>query len=313
MKTEDQIQEEKQNKQDSSRKSWAIGVCIVLLAILLGVFLSYRHQAKTEIGELKVEQAALLSKMSGNDSVINSYMGSFNQIESTIDSIKHKEGIITMMSNESRDKELSVDKKNQILKDIKYLNYLQERSKRQIAKLKRELSHSSVQLAHFEKKLKQLNAQIEESDRSITELKKQLVTKDFEIAQLNQKVEMKDEQIQLQSDVITDKQTQLNRAHYALGNEDELEKKGIITRTSGFLGMGRKTSVTSNLSDNNFQTIDIRETTIIPVEAKNVKFVSNHPEDSYQLMKKDDKVQYVQITNPANFWRYTHYAVLEIN
>ncbi len=61
------------------------------------------------------------------DSVINEWMLTFDQIEKDLNTVKEKENIITIKSS---DAEFSKDKKQQILKDIEYINTFLIRTKR---------------------------------------------------------------------------------------------------------------------------------------------------------------------------------------
>ncbi len=322
MKKEDQIPEEdkkinplkpekeKIDKQQS-KTFWIIGVSLLLITI--GVFIFYNFKAHSKIGELQTEQAQLLSTQTNNEGVINNYMGAFNEIEATIDSIKRRQNIISINTIGSREVEIPSDKKKQIIEDVKYLNYLLERNKKQFSELNRQLSHSAGRLSEFKKKLEVLNKLIEENDKSIAELKKQLVGKDFEITQLNDKVIAMEDQIKQQTNIIGDKQILLNTAHFVIGNYQELNSKGVVNRSSGFFGLGRKTSVNNKLSDNSFTSIDMWETTTFLVGAKKAKLITTHPTDSYKWVMKGDLVESLEIINPDIFWRYTHYAVLETN
>ena len=46
------------------------------------------------------------------------------------------------------------------------------------------------------------------------------------------------------------------------------------------------------------------------IDAKEIQLITEHPTDSYQLVKDGDKVQYLAITDPVNFWRISKYLVV---
>ena len=64
-------------------------------------------------------------------------MLTFDEIEKDLATVKEKENIITMKSS---DKEFSKDKKQQILKDIEYINTLLDQNKKKIASLTAQLN-----------------------------------------------------------------------------------------------------------------------------------------------------------------------------
>ncbi|NJK86297.1 MAG: hypothetical protein HC906_10320 [Bacteroidales bacterium] len=38
-----------------------------------------------------------------------------------------------------------------------------------------------------------------------------------------------------------------------------------------------------------------------------------HPDGSYKLIEEEEKVAYLEITDPSEFWRISKYAVVELN
>ncbi len=328
MKTEDEINEEnkkdlskhQQEKTDStvyqgssSKSNWIIGISAIILVLIIIIFFSFRHNYKNQIKELQYDRSELNSTLMTKDSIINNYMGDMNEIESTMDSIKNKENIISAISNGSNEQSISGDKKKQIIEDIKFMNSLLEKDKNQILKLRRELSHSGMKLIQFERRLKILENMVTERDSGIAYLKRQLVNKDFKISQLNQKLDTMNNIMNLQSSMINFGQLELNRVYYITGSFDDLKKEGIIIRIGGFLGFGGTIAINSNSSDSVYKTIDMRQTMTIKIESKSAKFISNHPKDSYMWVKIGNKISKLQILDPGNFWKYTHYAVIETN
>jgi hypothetical protein len=59
--------------------------------------------------------------------------------------------------------------------------------------------------------------------------------------------------------------------------------------------------------------IDITVTKSIPVNSKSAKLISEHPANSYQFIRdKDKKIVSIEITDPAQFWKISKYAVVEL-
>ncbi len=327
MKTDDSFnqgnksyEETGSNLKDTKKKGGnvtrvALVICILLLLGISGVFIITQQQNMSKIGELKANKHMMAEVIHMRDSTLNDYVRSFNEIDSNIEFIRRKERII---HNESVNNELQTDRRKQILQDIQFLNYLLDKNKKQIAELTQRLSKSGLKLTQFDAKLISLNKMITERDTNIAQLKHDLAKKDFEIAQLNLKVNNMDDQIKQQTSQISNLgnklnylDTEENRAYLISGTFKELKGKGVITKKGGFFGLGGYTQMTSNLAENTFEPIDIRNTKSIKVSANNAEFISNHPKDSYEWVKMDNKIQKIVITDPNKFWKYTKYAVLE--
>jgi hypothetical protein len=309
--------EESGNYGDSteSRKSASmIGTFRILLItgaiiiVLLGTtFIMYHNHSTRNINMLIGEKDNLSGLLHNRDSVINDYMASLNQIENNINLIVRNENILNL---ELKNKELSKDKKIQIIEGIKLLDYIIDRNKKLVNELNAKLYYSKSKMTAFEKKLAELNQVLIEKDKSINDLKQNLSGKDILIAQLNQTVDTLGAAIIKQNEVISNQVDQMNQAYLVAGTYKQLKSKGVITSSGGFLGMGASTSINTNLSENQFKQIDIRDTKTISVSAKKAEFITKHPKDSYQLVKKNNKIQSIEITNPDKFWKYTKYAVL---
>ena len=62
-----------------------------------------------------------------------------------------------------------------------------------------------------------------------------------------------------------------------------------------------------------FTTINIMQVTDIPIAAKDVELLTNHPSDSYTLVSDDTKkgmITNLVITNPEKFWSTSKYLVI---
>ena len=61
-----------------------------------------------------------------------------------------------------------------------------------------------------------------------------------------------------------------------------------------------------------FTKIDIRKTTVIPLNSKSAKLLTSHPAGSFSLLK-DSKGEYtLRITSPSDFWNVSKYLVIKV-
>jgi myosin heavy subunit len=212
-----------------------------------------------------------------------------------------------------------------------------ERIKQVIARL----NESETKLAETESRAKQsrqrnarLLAQIETFKKTVedlrttaeqqkTEYETALAEKDTQIASLAGRVDtLSSEKSQLEShnvaltDTVANLTSYKNTVYYAVGTEDELKKRGIVTKEgSKFLVFGgSRLEPARNLDPAAFTAIDkTRQTSIpLPRSDKSYKIVSRQsPSFLGSNVSKDGKVKgSVEIGQPEEFWSPSKYLIL---
>jgi hypothetical protein len=262
------------------------------------------------MGQMETQSNTYTDKLTSRDSVIGTWISSFADIEKNIALIKEKEHIISINSSKT---ELSNDKRQQIVEDIKYINTLLEQNKQKIASLNSQLGKSGGTIKVLQVKIAELEASVKQSESDIAEMKSTLVSKNFEIEQLN--TQNSDLHVAIvQKDEKIDNQTfEMNKAFFACGTYKQLKAKGLLTKEGGFIGLGKTKSLAGNFSDSSFEQIDLTVTKSFPVNSKNARLISEHPANSYQFIRnKDKKIESIEITDPALFWKVSKYAVVEL-
>lgn len=304
---------EKKAREDAVKKgviTTAIIGFILLIAVGITGYSLYNHEHNKQLATLENQKQILTEQITTRDSVIGEWLLTFDQIERDLNIVKEKENIITI---NSLDVEFSKDKKQQILEDIKYINTLLEQNKKKINSLTAQLKNSGGTIKGLQVKLAELEASIKLRETEISDLKVTLVEKDFEIGQLN--TLMTDQQILIaQKDEKISSQTgKINKAFLASGTYKALKEKGLVSKEGGFLGLGKKESFSEDFEDSSFTQINIAETFTIPVNSKAAKLITMHPKSSYELIRdNDNKIAYIEIKDPDQFWKISKYAVVEI-
>ena len=93
----------------------------------------------------------------------------------------------------------------------------------------------------------------------------------------------------------------------------QLKAKGLLTKEGGFIGLGKTKTMAASFPDSSFKQIDITVMKSIPVNSKNAKLISEHPANSYKFIRDaNKKIESIEITDPAQFWKISKYAVVEI-
>lgn len=288
------------------------GIIGLVVLVGAGLFVNshFKQVQNQHMAMIEEQQKSFKTQLIERDSVINDWLLTFDQIENDMNLIKEKENIITVSSSSS---EFSKDKRGQVLEDIKYINTLLDNNKKKIASLSAQLKNSGGMIKGLQARVASLETTIKQYETDVAGLKETLVKKDFEIGQLNEQMTALEQTITQKDEKISGQTLKLNEGYFTTGTYKELKDKGIVTKVGGFLGLGRRESMARDLNDSLFAKIDIRELKTIPINSKNAKLITRHPEDSYTLVRDNPKmISYLEIKDPEQFWKNSKYAVIEI-
>ena len=286
---------------------------IFYVLILATVFtFGCNQKEKQEIARLSSENQALKSQSLVKDSSINDILQSLNSIEGNLSVIKEKESVISVKSQGNAD--MTPDVRARINDDIKVINELMAKNKKDIGRVLKKLKDSNLKIEEFQKMIDLLNQQIAERDTQITTLKEDLSKLHFSIESLNASMDtLKTEKGKLQANV-EDKVNNLNTAYYITGNKKQLIADNIIAKTGGFIGLGKTNQLKQNFNDSKFTKVDIRNFGEIAINSKKYQIVTTHPSNSYQIeTNKNGIAEKIKITNPEKFWSASKYLVIVIN
>jgi len=299
-----------------SQKS-QLTIIIVAALILIGVIgggVYIVNQKNEQIQTLVTEKDGLNQSIQMKDSLVNDMEGTFAEIESNMTFIREKRSQIATLQTEG-----GKNRKQLIAEDVKLMNTMLEESSKKIADLEAKLKKSGLNLKSYEKRLQALTETVEKQNTEIAELKKIVEDKNASLAEFDTRVKKLNSDIQQQSDtinykqnVIVDKTNKLNTAYYTLGNFKKLKEEGIVNREGALLGVGGNKAIQENFDSKYFTEVDIRQIKTIPLNVKKAVVISEHPTSSYKLVEENGQIAYLQIENPAEFWRISKYAVIQV-
>ena len=253
---------------------------------------------------------SLKTIIKNKDSVIDYFFNAINNINKTIDSINSKQhSIILKTSNVNHD--IISSKINDINQEIILLNKTIEQNKTNTEILNNRLVNST-------KKNIELN-------RSIININKALIKKETELFNLNNILTSLHSDLYLvettlnflyvnniiEHEIIKSEADILQTAYYVVGSADELKNKNIINESRGLIGVEKTKKLKNNLSNSNFTCINYSETTSIPINCKKINIISTHPEKAYLIIKENQLIKNLYITDPIEFWRISKYLVIE--
>lgn len=279
----------------------------VTMVALLASCASEDKEAR--IRQLEAEKESAQMELQQGYAVVEDMMATLNEVEDNLATIKEKEQIVTLNTEEG---EPSERQRKRIIRDIKLINSLLQKSQDQIADLNTQLQRSQIGMEEFKERVAKLDKQLKAREGDIASLKKNLEEKDFQIASLNQTVDgLVYENLQQQAKLV-EQDKEMNKAYYAYGTYQDLKEMGVLTKEGGFLWIGQDKVLKEDFNEDYFTEVDKRDLAVIPIYSKKAKLVTEHPEDSYEMVEGEDDYAYLEITDPNEFWKVSNYMVMEL-
>ena len=257
----------------------------------------------------KAENERLTNDLQGRDSLISEMTRSFDEIETNIRMMDDRAHIL---ANSTSEAQLDMKKKDKIVRDLQLMNGLMKESRDRIKELTERLDRSKIDAKGLRTKLNELDLQLAQRDSMITNMKDGLLARDFRIEQINANLDSIELVVAKREAVIDQQITELNKAYYVMGTEEELEAKGVLTQEGGFIGIGKHAELNGEAQTANFTLTDVRDLRRIPVKARKAKLVTEHPAKSYEMVEENDMIAYLEIKDADAFWKLSKYAVVEV-
>ncbi len=280
-------------------------ICIVT-ALMFGC---KDHESENKIAQLQRSQDSLVAIANTKDSSINSFVGSFNEIEANLDSVKAHQSIVVAKAKSKG--ELSQNSKDRINDDIKLINEFMEKNKQKLAYLNEKVRQSDYKIGSLNKMIETLKSQLLSKDSELVDLNKQLVAVNMNVVKLKSNIEELKATGEKQSQTIKEQTTKINTAYFILGTYKDLKAKKVLDKDGGFLGIGRTEKIKEDFSTDAFTRIDITQTNNITIDSKHAEMVTTHPAGSYKLEKNEKKVfDKLIILDHEKFWSASKYLVI---
>ncbi len=254
---------------------------------------------------------SLQAIVDGQEEEVSSLFEVLNEIEDNLATVTSKFGNVEQLKRSQV--EGRSDVKLQINDQISQINEMMTANKEKLDQLNLKVQTSHKENVKLQEFVEKLQTRINEQETEIQNLLTELEQKKIVIEGLNNDVRTLTETNAKKDQVIETQTNEANKVYYIVGTYTELKELGVLTKTGGFIGIGRKQQVTADANAQQvFRQVDKRSVTSIAVNAKGVQVVSKHPEGSYELVMSEDgkTCTSLKIKNVSEFWRYTNYLVI---
>lgn len=284
----------------------------ILLAFGLMTFMvafSACHQKELEMQKATID--SLQEVVNAKDTEIDDLFQMLNEIEGNLSMINSKYSSVQEMRR--NDTEGNYNHKQQIADQMSTIENLMADNKAKIAQLNSRVSSLNKKNADLQAYITRLEERSAAQEAQIAELLTELENNKVVIKGLNQSVTDLTASNKEKDDYIARQVADANRAYFVVGSYSDLKEAGIVNKTGGFIGIGRKQGTMADMPTELFTEIDRTKVTTITVNKKKAQVISQHPENSYELVydEEDTKVvAYLRILNPSQFWKYTDYLVI---
>lgn len=264
----------------------------------------------------KIEEQAqkradsLQSIIDSKDGEIDALFDMLNQIEANLNTITDKYGKVQTLRSTGIE---SGNVKGEINEQMQTIESILADNKAKMASLNAKIATLSKENSKMQEFIANLESRMAEQENQIAELLTELENNKVTIRNLNENVNNLTRSNQEKDATIAHQIAEANKAYFVVGTYKELLAKGIAKKDGGFIGIGKSQGVKSDMDINLFTEIDRTRVSVINVNMKNVRILTQHPEGSYELVmnENDEKeVAYLKILNATKFWSISKYLVI---
>ena len=270
-------------------------VVVLLMLTACGKNSKQEQERQKELTELQT----LRTQVAEQDSLINLVIQNFAQIQQL-------EGMITLDSNS----EVPQSQRAKIEDNLRLINEKLEANRQTIELLNKKLSQSGNKNSSLQRTIGTLQDQLNAKNTEILDLTEELKRKNYAIGVLDSMVTGLSNNVENLSKTTAAQQAELERqdaalntVRYCIGTSRDLKDMNIVRNGE---------VVTEGYQSDYFTQIDLRKVTSIPLYAKRAELKTKHPQSSYKLVKGEDKMLTLEITNPKEFWSLSKILVIQI-
>ncbi len=281
----------------------------IFYVVIIAFIFSQCNQNQEAVQKAQIRSDSLQRLLVVKDSALYSVLGTFNDIENNLETIKAKEKIITATAQDVENQRSREDKIND---DINMIYNLMQKNKEMVAQLQERLRRAKIKNNDLQATIENLQAKLEEKNAEILQLRQNLMDMNLKVDELTYTLDTLTFDNKVKSAIIQAQDESLNTAFYLFGSEKELKEMKVLNKKGGFIGIGAGNKLNQNFNKDYFTAIDIRaEKTFKFDNAKKIKIITPHPTDSYTIYG-EKPVDSLVINNENEFWSISKYLLIVI-
>ena len=284
---------------------------ILLTLGLIATTVSFMACNQKELDSSKQTIDSLQGVVDAKDAEIDGLFSMLNEIEDNLSMINSKYSNVQEMRRNSP--EGSYNHKKEITDQMSSIEAMMASNKEKIAQLNNKVNALGRKNTDLQAYITRLEERSAAQEAQIAELLTELENNKVVIKGLNKNVTELTASNKEKDQYIAQQIADANRAYFVVGTYNELKEAGIVAKSGGFIGIGRKQGTVADMNTEKFTEIDRTKVTTITINKKKAVVISQHPENSYQLVADEENsniTAYLRILNPTQFWRYTDYLVI---
>lgn len=280
---------------------------IIIALLILPFFVACNQK---EIKQLKKQNQVLTNTASEKEVAINDFVATLNSIEENLEIIREKEKIVAVNSENP-----GKSQKTEITSTLTSINSILEQNRLKIDDLDKKLKNSWYKNSKLRKLTEILRNDVASKEADIIILKEKITALNIKVDGLNTQVDGLNTTVtnlttqnEESAKLIKVKTNNLNTAFYYMGTSSDLKAKQIASKKGGIVGIGSATVLNENFNSKEFKQIDIRETTLIPIEGNKIDLITSHPLNSFKF----EVGKGLSIINVEQFWKNSKYLVIKV-
>lgn len=284
-------------------------VFIAVATILCVATMVSCHQK--ELDQQKATIDSLQGIVDSKDAEIDGLFAMLNEIEDNLSIINSKYSNVQEMRRNST--EGTYNHKKEITDQMTSIESIMSANKEKIAQLNARIGKLNKKNDDLQAYITRLEERSAQQEAQISELLTELENNKVVIKGLNKNVRDLTASNEEKDQYIARQLADANRAWYVVGTYKDLKEAGVVAKTGGFIGIGRKQGTVADMNTELFTEIDRTKVTTVNIGKKKAVVISQHPENSYELVADPEEgnvTAYLRILNPTQFWKYTDYLVV---
>jgi len=279
---------------------------VILLVGAMSLMVACGPNYKAEVENLKKQQDSLLSVYNSQRTEMEGYLRDITDIQLSLNELTTQEQILKAKS----EGDINIPVKQTILNDLAAIRVAIDSNKKKLASVQSKLKKANGKITDLEKMVADLNEQLAIRDSSIVLLGTTIAELSVKVNSMETAMSEVKADNEVKAKEIADKTAKLNTGYYTVGTFKALRDKQVISNDGLIV---KSKDMKSDFNRDAFTKVDITTTKVIALNyTKDAKLVSNHPSDSYSIVRENDKVKSIEVIDPDRFWSSSKYLVIAV-